>query len=196
MNKDYSVVKGLYVTLRLLGPKDASMTLKWRSSNRARFLNRGAISVEDQKKWIESRPSSEFNYIIEIDGGVPVGTISLIGIDPVNKHAEPSRFLIGEPESVKGLPIAVESISLIYKLAFDDLGLRRVYGTIAETNTLMIKWQKYLGLKEEGRLRDHYFINGEWQDAVCLGMLEDEYRSVCVQRVQALLSMQQKVASI
>jgi RimJ/RimL family protein N-acetyltransferase len=79
-------------------------------------------------------------------------------------------------------------MKLLYQLAFDRLKLVRVYGTVASDNTLMIKWQKYLGMKEEGRLRSHYFLNGKFQDAVCLGILEDEYRRVAEPKMRALIA--------
>ncbi len=41
---------------------------------------------------------------------------------------------------------------------------------------------------EEGRLRRHLFIDGAWQDAVCLGLLDEEYRSVSLPRMNALIS--------
>ena len=49
--------------------------------------------------------------------------LSLIGIDRVNAHAESARFLIGEEDAVKGIPVAVEAMKLLYALACDELGL-------------------------------------------------------------------------
>ena len=121
-------------------------------------------------------------------GKGPVGTLSLVAIDEIHRHAESGRFLIGEPDKVRGVPAAVESMKLLYDLAFDRLKLVRVFGTVASDNTLMIKWQKYLGMKEEGRLRSHYFLNGKFQDAVCLGILEDEYRRVAEPKMRALIA--------
>jgi len=43
-------------------------------------------------------------------------------------------------------------------------------------------------MKEEGRLRSHYFINGHFQDAVLFGMLVDEYRSVALPRMKSLIA--------
>ena len=52
----------------------------------------------------------------------------------------------------------------------------------------MLKWQRYLGMKEEGRLRNHYFINNHFQDAICLGILQNEYENVAMPRMRALIS--------
>lgn len=183
---------GEHVRLRPLRPDDAEMSFAWRRGSRTRFLNPGASTVSEQRAWIETRPPNERNFIIELRSGMPVGMLSLVGIDIVNRHAEAGRFLIGEPESVRGIPAAVEAMLLLYELAFDELRLHRIYGTVASDNTLMIKWQKSLGMQEEGRLRRHYFLGGHYQDAVCLGLLEDEYRGVARPRMQALIRTSQR----
>jgi RimJ/RimL family protein N-acetyltransferase len=183
-----ATLSGEFVDLPPLTRDHAAITLRWRQSERAVHLHRGAQTVEQQAAWIASRPASEYNFAITLKTGTPVGMVSLSGIDAHNRHAEPGRFLIGDEEAVRGIPAAVEAMKLVYELAFDKLELLRVYGTIASDNTLMIKWQKFLGMKEEGRLRSHYFINGHFQDAVLFGMLVDEYRSVALPRMKSLIA--------
>ena len=184
----YFKLIGSFINLRLLETGDASLTLKWRSSQRASLLNAGANTLAEQIRWIESRPSNEFNFIIELKSGIPIGMLSLVGINEVNKHAETARFLIGDEESAKGTPAAVEAMKMIYEFAFDELKLIRLYGTVASGNSLMVKWQKYLGMKEEGRMRNHYFVNSKWQDAIILGLLAEEYRTQSLPRMNALIS--------
>lgn len=182
------ILSGEFVCLRPLGLEDAEITLRWRQGERALNLNQGAGTLESQKAWIASRPDSEYNFIIELNDGKPVGMLSLVGVDLINRRAEPARFLIGEEEAARGVPVAVESMKLLYEFAFDSLGLSRVHGTIASDNKAMYKWQSYLGMKEEGRLRDHYFINNHFQDAICMGLLEDEYRRITLPRMRTLIA--------
>jgi RimJ/RimL family protein N-acetyltransferase len=178
---------GEFVDLIPLTPEHAALTLAWRQSERAANLNRGAATQAQQAAWIAARPSSEYNFVICLKDGSPVGMVAISGIDEQHRHAEPGRFLIGEQEAVRGIPAAVEAMKLIYQLIFEQLKLERVFGTIASDNLLMIKWQRFLGMKEEGRLRRHYFINGHFQDAVCFGMLEAEYRAAALPRMNALI---------
>ncbi len=182
-------LNGKFINLRLIESDDALITFNWRSSERASLLNGGAKTVNDQKEWIKSRPKNEFNFIIELKNKSPVGMLSLINLNIINKNAETARFLIGDEDAVKGVPAAVEAMKLIYGFAFDDLNLVRLYGTVASENSLMVKWQKYLGMKEEGRMRNHYFINDNWQDAIVLGLLVDEYRTQSLPRMNALMSV-------
>ncbi len=181
-------LEGEFVNLRPLTPDDAALTFRWRQSERAANLHRGAQSIEQQAAWLASRPASEYNFIIVLKNGLPVGMVSVSGIDKVHRHAEPGRFLIGDEDAVRGIPAAVEAMKLVYGLVFDELKLLRVYGTIASDNVLMMKWQKFLGMKEEGRLRNHYFLNGHFQDAVMVGMLADEYRNIALPRMNALIA--------
>lgn len=179
---------GEFVDLVPLATEHAAKTLAWRHSERAANLNQGAGSVEQQARWIAGRPDDEYNFVIRLKDGAEVGMVSVIGIDTTHGHCETARFLIGEEETVRGVPAAVEAMKMVYELVFDTLKLRRVHGTVASDNTLMIKWQKFLGMKEEGRLRRHYFINGHLQDAVCLGLLEDEYRAQALPRMNSLIA--------
>jgi RimJ/RimL family protein N-acetyltransferase len=181
------VIRGEFVTLRPLTIDDAERTLRWRQGDRAALLNRGAETVEQQAAWIAARPASEINFVIEIGSGTPVGMLSLIDVDRQNRRAETARFLIGEPDAVRGIPAAVEAMKLLYELAFDGLKLHRIYGTVVADNRLMIKWQKFLGMTEEGALRDHYFLGGRFHDGICLGLLEDRYRAVALPRMNVLI---------
>jgi diamine N-acetyltransferase len=186
---------GEFIDLRPLRIEDAVLTFAWRQAARARLLNAGAPDVEAQARWIAGRPASEYNFIIERKDGRPLGMLSLVGIDKVNRHAESGRFLIGDEEGARGMPAAVEAMKLLYQLAFDELDLVRVHGTVASGNGRMIKWQKYLGMKEEGRLRQHYFIDGSWQDAVCLGLLAEEYRREALPRMEVLIKVARQQAT-
>ena len=181
-------LRGDFVTLRPLQVADAELTLGWRRASRARFLNAGAQTVEQQAAWIAGRPDSEFNYVIELTDGRPVGMLSLSGIDPVHRHGAPGRFLIGDEAAVRGVPAAVEAMALLYRLAFDDLGLVRLCGIVVAENTLMTKWQKFLGMREEGVLRNHFFLDGRFQDGVFLGLLVEDYRTTTLPRMNALIA--------
>ncbi|MCZ2836534.1 GNAT family N-acetyltransferase [Modestobacter sp. VKM Ac-2985] len=185
---DDRVLRGEFVNLRPLRVADAELTFRWRSADRARFLNAGARTVEEQADWIAARPVAEHNFIIELADARPVGMVSLTDIDRVDRRGEPGRFLIGDEVAVHGVPAAVEAMKLLYRLAFDDLDLVRVCGTVAAENKLMLKWQKFLGMREEGRLRDHLLLDGRFQDAVLLGLLVEDYRTTTLPRMNALIA--------
>ena len=182
-------IRGEFAALRPLSVADAEITHQWRHAARAAYLNQAAATVEEQARWIASRPASELNYIIELISGEPVGMLSLVAIDLTHRRAESARFLIGDEAHVQGAPVAVEAMKLLYAVGFDRLGLERIHGLIEARNHLMLKWQLYLGMKEEGRLRRHYLRDDEFIDAVALGLLADEYRRVSLPKMNALIAL-------
>lgn len=192
----YRVLQGEFVNLRPLQVADAELTYHWRCAERAKYLTQGASSVKQQAAWIAARPEAEHNFVMELKSGQSVGMLSLIGLDLANRHGEPGRFLIGDENAVKGLPVAVEAMKLLYELAFDQLELVRVCGIIAANNHLMIKWQKYMGMKEEGRLRNHLCQDGKFYDAIFLGLLVEEYRKVTLPRMNFLIKSGQSHHSL
>lgn len=184
------ILTGCYVRLRPLVPSDAELTHKWRESPRAFLLNRGARDVDEQRDWIAGRAGyAEFNFVMEVAAG-PVGMISLLEMQFVHRTFEVGHFLIGEPELVKPYGngvIAAEATMLLYDFAFDTLKLHSQHGPIASENVNMITWSRYMGCKEEGRLKDFYWLNGHFMDAVWVGLGEDTYRSFTRPRLLGLI---------
>jgi hypothetical protein len=44
-------------------------------------------------------------------------------------------------------------------------------------------------MREEGRLRRHYFIDGRFQDAIIFGLLAEEYRQSTLPKMNALIAL-------
>lgn len=184
----HEALLGEFVNLRPLVGEDAELTHRWRLADPSTALGRNAASVEEQRNWIETRPDDEYNYVMESKSHQPLGTLALTHVDFHNGRAESARFILGEKQAARGLPVAVEGMKLLYELAFERLGLRRVYGTVAANNPRMVKWQKFLGMQSEGVLRGHYWLDGKPLDAVCLGILAEEYRQVARPRMEILIA--------
>ncbi|MBK5269086.1 MAG: hypothetical protein JJE47_16820, partial [Acidimicrobiia bacterium] len=49
------------------------------------------------------------------------------------------------------------------------------------------RFHKYLGWTVEGRLREHLVLDGRVQDAICLGILEREYRDIALPRLNVMI---------
>lgn len=188
-NSEDCFLKGNFVDLIPLEIADAQLTLKWRNQDRARFLNRVYSDEKGQVDWIKSRPLSERNFMLVLKSGEKVGMLSLINIDLDNRRAESARFLIGEEEKCAGEPIATEAMFLLYRYAFDYLKLSRIYGHVQASNRMMIKWQKFFGMKEEGVWRSHYKTDDGFDDAILLGILNDEYIHTAKKRFESLIKM-------
>jgi diamine N-acetyltransferase len=188
------IFKGKYCDLRPLKIEDAEMTLKWRLSNRARYLQQGSTTVEQQEKWIASKllNNNEYNFIIEVDGN-PVGMISIVDINNIHKTCSIARLLIGEKEFIGTKPVAYESELMLSDYIFDVLNLHKIYGDVMEDNHAMLKFRDYVGYKRDGILRDHYVSNNNYKNTFAFSILEDEYHDVCRKKLLSLIKLYSRI---
>lgn len=170
---------GKVIKLRPLKIDDAEITLRWRTGHRAKYLNKGAKTLEDQKKWIlQSEENGDLNFLIEYkDKGV--GMISLYEINHTHHSLILGRLLIGEEEFVGNAPVVFESEMLAMDYAFETLNMHSIYGDVMSSNTGVIKLRKYLHWHEDGRIKEHFCVDGEYQDAVLYSILKNDYYKGC-----------------
>jgi len=181
------ILDGRWVRLRPLSLEDAEATLRWRLSRRARFLQRGAETMEQQRDWIAAElQKPDLTFIMEL-GGVAVGMIALTTLNHRHRSVVMGRELIGETELVGGRPTALEAELLLGDHVFEGLRFHKLWGEIHEDNLAMIQTRRYLGYTQDGVLRDHYREGDGYKDAVCVSLLESEYRAVCRPRLIALI---------
>jgi diamine N-acetyltransferase len=184
------VLTGSLVTLRPLRIEDAALTLRWRLSERATYMQEGARTESEQRAWIaaHANESGGYNFIQEYRDA-PVGMIALHQINYANRSAILGRLMIGEPELVGAAPVFFESEILLCDFAFDQLKMHKIYGEIMDDNLGMIRARRYLGYKQDGVLRDHYFVRGAFHDAVAVSLLETEYRLVTRPKLAQMVSL-------
>lgn len=103
-----------------------------------------------------------------------IGTVKLDKIDFFWRSAE-FGIMIGEHE-YKGKKIGSLTMGLILEYAFSILGLNRVWGGTLETNIAMRALFLKYKFTNEGQLRKHAFVNGEYVDDILFGLLRDEWR--------------------
>lgn len=183
------IIKGEITTLRPITVDDAELTLAWRNSNRAKFLQQGATTVDEQRAWIAAKlKTSELNFIIEYKDR-PVGMVALLDINYIHKSVQAGRLLVGEEEFVGKAPVSFEAELLIYDYAFDVLKMHKIYGDVMEDNIGMIKTRLYQGYKQDGILRDHYVYDGVFKNTIAISLLEDEFRKTCRPKLVSLVKM-------
>src|SRR5665213_380428 len=112
--------------LRPLGLADSAFVVELRSDpNLAKFINPTSPRVEDQERWTEEylRRSGDYYFIVEDrETGDRLGAVSLYHVDEELGEAEMGRWVIA-----RGSLAAPESALLVYRAAFEELGLLRVY---------------------------------------------------------------------
>lgn len=73
-----------------------------------------------------------------------------------------------------GKGYATDAAQAMIRFGFDELGLHRISAAIGPENTASIRVAKNLGMKHEGRIRDHVFTNGRWRDSDLYSILAEE----------------------
>lgn len=75
-----------------------------------------------------------------------------------------------------GQGLGAETVRLLLRLGFDELGLHRLWGARSPDNAVSARLMTKLGMVEEGRIRGHIRVRGRWRDSVVHSILEDEWK--------------------
>jgi len=96
------------------------------------------------------------------------------------------RLALGEYESGQigfalrpdqwGAGKGVETVKLLQRLGFRELGLHRIWGARSPINEASGRTMLSAGMIEEGTMRGHLFTRGAWRDSVVHSILSDEYQ--------------------
>lgn len=103
-----------------------------------------------------------------------VGVVELARIDPANRSARVSHFLLGEP-SVRGRGIGTEALRLLLAVCFDELDLHRVSLSVFDFNEGAIRCYEKAGFRKEGLLRDARRVGARYWSLYEMSILSHEY---------------------
>jgi len=80
-----------------------------------------------------------------------------------------------------GRGYATDASRTLLNFGFRALGLHRVSAAMGPSNAASIRIVERLGMKYEGRIRDHVFTNGEWRDSLLYSVLTHEWAEVALE---------------
>lgn len=124
--------------------------------------------------WVQGRRGDLGAGIDKFPGFI--GTCGLYGHRDIYRLWE-FRILIFHPDYI-GKGIGEEATRLVVDYGFNRLNAHRIWLGVNEANTGAIKCYQKVGFKEEGRKRKELFCYGQYFDAVQMGLLEDEWKSL------------------
>jgi ribosomal-protein-alanine N-acetyltransferase len=98
-----------------------------------------------------------------------------------------ARLALGEHQSAQigfalrpdqwGMGKGVETVRLLHRLGFAELGVHRIWGARSPLNDASARTMTSAGMVEEGTIRGHLRTRGAWRDSVVHSILSDEYDS-------------------
>ena len=167
------------ISFRLLVPSDAEMILGWRNSPEvANYMYRNdPISPEEHKIWMSSvlsNPDSVYCRIIQ-DDTLPIGLMSLTSINHRQRSCEWGGYLA--PDVEKGVGNGKTALAESLRIAFEDLRLNRVAVEVLSSNLRALKLYESVGFVREGILRQRTWHGTEPKDAICLAILETDWKN-------------------
>ena len=166
-------------TLRKIREDDLEMIMNWRMSESVtRYMNTNPkLTMEGQRKWFASLEGNDKtrNWIIESDG-VPVGLITLIGLDRKNGNTS-WGYYVGE-EKYRSLRLAISLEMSLYDYCFDILGLNEVHNEVFKLNEGVWKLHTACGCKVVKEGKGEVEKEGISYDIIHLSIERNEWFSI------------------
>ena len=69
----------------------------------------------------------------------------------------------------------LETVRLLQRLGFAELGLHRIWGARSPLNQASARTMRAAGMIEEGTIRGHLYTRGAWRDSVVHSILREEF---------------------
>ncbi|HEV2827376.1 MAG TPA: GNAT family N-acetyltransferase [Pyrinomonadaceae bacterium] len=158
-------VEGKHYRLRPVTIGDSAFIVQLRTDpQRSRFIHPTSAALVDQEEWLNGyfeRPGDYYFIVEQKETERAEGTIGIYNLDESHRCAEWGRWVL-HPNS-KG---AFESCLLIYRTAFEVLGLNMVYCRTAIENVQVVLFHKALGLVTHEKLPAHFNFGGVSFDAI------------------------------
>ena len=98
-----------------------------------------------------------------------IGTVMIFNFDREANHAE-IGYVFHSKHWGKGY--GTESVALMSDFAFEILALHKIHARVVDANVGSARILEKNGFLLEGRLKDHYFIDGRYYDSLIYGKLE------------------------
>ncbi len=114
---------------------------------------------------------SERRFVVEREQE-PVGLVELVEINHLHRRAE-FQIIIAPVHQGKGYARVASALAMDY--AFTVLNLHKLSLIVDVENERAIKVYKKLGYREEGVLRQEFFVNGEYRDAIRMAVFQPDY---------------------
>src|ERR1700722_20646525 len=104
-----------------------------------------------------------------------VGGINVNEVDQTNGTF---AYGVGIGREHKGNGYAAEAVLLVMRFMFDERRFQKCEARVYDYNAASISLHRKLGFVEEGRLRRHLFLAGEYRDELMFGMTVEEFHQL------------------
>jgi RimJ/RimL family protein N-acetyltransferase len=156
-------IEGARYALRPVRAEDSEFIIALRTDPElGRYLHETSPHVADQIAWIEAYERRDGDYYFMVEDRLLGEAVGAIGVYEIQDGAgEWGRWLIK-----RGSLAAVESLVLLCRVAFEQLGLERIFSRTIEENAKVVSFHESFGAKFSRRLPAHFVVRGVSYDTV------------------------------
>lgn len=133
------------------------------------------ILVDRFLGWQQEDPRKNYQFVIANNENNFVGSA---GIHSVHLKHRDAEFGIRLCPSSWGNGFATEVGRRMLNFGFNDLGLHRIAVETIADNLPAIDLCNRLGMKYEGRFREHKWRNGKWYDSLRFAIIDHEWQVI------------------
>ncbi|MHA1792495.1 MAG: GNAT family N-acetyltransferase [Promethearchaeota archaeon] len=127
--------------------------------------------------WDKADKGTDFEYaIIYKETGELIGGTGFFNIKYFNRSAEFGIGIFDSKNFNKGF--GTETIKIMLEIGFNTMNLHSISLKVFEHNKRARRVYSKCGFKEVGKLREHLFSEGTYQNMILMDLLEIEYREV------------------
>jgi RimJ/RimL family protein N-acetyltransferase len=170
------VLTGDRVVLRPFGPSDVEPLwrarldpLTWAQTEEAP-LSPEPLEAQQARSASPSTGSAA-RFAVDVDG-VLAGRAGLFGVDDLARTGEVGLLLLPEH---RGQGIGQDVLRVLLRYAFRSRNLRRVHLQTLASNERALGAYRAVGFVEEGRLREHAWVEGAYEDIVVMAVLRADW---------------------
>ncbi|HXU24933.1 MAG TPA: GNAT family protein [Tepidiformaceae bacterium] len=173
------MLKGEKAVLRALHPEDIDRYVEFRNDVELELLASGEPPLPRPKESLRvaidqhlANPGSDVWFAIETQSDF-LGHCQLTNVDQFARSCELTIAIGNRDYQNRGF--GRDAIKLLTKYAFRLLNMNRVWVRVPASNQRALRCFTACGFAEEGRLRQHIWRDGSYDDIVHLAVLRDHW---------------------
>ncbi|HBG41847.1 MAG TPA: spermidine N1-acetyltransferase [Porphyromonadaceae bacterium] len=118
---------------------------------------------------------AERRFIVEDGHGIRVGLVELIDINTIHRNCEFQIIIAPEYE---GKGYAQQATKLALEYSFKVLNMHKVFLYADPDNAKAVYIYEKCHFKKEGLLKEAFYVNGKYRDALIMALLRSEFLSL------------------
>lgn len=122
--------------------------------------------------WVEEPDDATVRFVVEVDGEV----IGQCQLDKLDHYRGLCDLGISLGRAYWGKGFGQDAVRTLVGYAFHYLNMRKVCLEVLADDERAVGAYKKVGFVEEGRLRLQAWFEGEYRDALVMGLLRDEWK--------------------